>query len=84
MDVVYATSTVRVGTRDGSPVTVPKGSHWPADDPIVADHPDIFSADPRWGLLYSQEPDGYRDQAPVEQATRAPGEKRQTRRGGAA
>jgi hypothetical protein len=80
MDVVYATTTIRVAGNDGAGRVVPKGSHWPADDPVVKDHPDVFSTDPRWGLLYSQEPDGYRDEAPVEQATRAPGEKRQTRR----
>lgn len=80
MDVVYATATVRVSDDYGGTHTIPKGSHWPADDPVVLSHPDVFSADPRWGLLYSTEPDGYRDEAPVEQATRAPGERRQTRR----
>lgn len=74
MDVVYATGTRHVGSG-----VVRKGSHWPADDPVVKDHPDLFSADPRYGLSYSVEPEGF--DAPVETATKAPGEKRQTRRG---
>ena len=74
MDIVYATGTRHVGTG-----MVRKGSHWPADDPVVKAHPDLFSADPRFGLNYSVEPDGF--DAPAETATKAPGEKRQTRRG---
>jgi colicin import membrane protein len=50
-------------------------------DPVVRAHPDWFSTDPRYGLLYSVEPDGY--DAPVEEATAVPGERRNTRRGGA-
>jgi hypothetical protein len=73
MDIVYATGTRHVGTG-----VVHKGSHWPADDPIVRAHPDLFSDDPRYGLSYTAEPDGW--DAPVEQATKAPGEKRATRR----
>lgn len=84
MDLVFATDTVRLSDEMGGPVVVPKGSHWPADDPIVVAHPDLFSSDSRWGLFYTQEPDGYRDQepdeGPVEQATHAPGEKRNVRR----
>lgn len=75
MDVVYATRTASVGQG-----VVRKGSHWPADDPIVRAHPDMFSADPRYGLNFSTAPDGW-DDPPVETATAAPGEKRQTRRG---
>lgn len=56
-----------------------KGSHWPADDPVVQQYPDQFSRDPRFGLQYTREPAGW-DDAPIEQATAAPGEKRQTRR----
>jgi hypothetical protein len=83
MQVVYATATQHVGAG-----LVRKGTHWPADDPIVKAHPDLFSSDPRYGLLYSVEPDGWDEPVgqtaqdpPVEQATKAPGEKRQTRRG---
>jgi hypothetical protein len=76
--VVYATTQKRIELPDGGFAVIPKGSHWPADDPIVQAHPDAFSDDPRWGMLYSTEPAGYN--APVEQATAAPGELRMTRR----
>lgn len=86
MDLVFATDTVRLVDESGGPVVVGKGTHWPADDPVVLSHPDLFSSDPRWGLFYTREPAGYRDEdsdeSPVEQATRAPGERRPTRRNG--
>lgn len=78
MDVVYATTTTIVAL-DGAQHRVQKGTHWPADDPIVVAQPSIFSADARYGLLYTREPAGYND---VEQATAAPGERRTTRRPG--
>jgi len=77
MDVVYATATTHVTTRDGARIVVHKGQHWPADDPVVQAQPSLFSADPRWGMAYSVEPAGY--DAPVEQATAAPGERRSRR-----
>lgn len=76
--VVYAMTQVQVTLPDGTRVVAPKGSHWPAGDPVVLEHPAAFSPDPRYGMLYSEEPEGYG--APVEQATAAPGEKRNTRR----
>ncbi len=79
MDVVYATTTTIV-TLDGAQHRVQKGTHWPAADPVVAAQPSIFSADPRWGLMYTREPAGF--DAPVEQATATPGERRVTRRPG--
>jgi hypothetical protein len=79
MNVVYATATVPVQLPSGIGGMVQKGSHWPADDPVVLAHPEYFSPDPRFGMSYSVEPAGY--DAPVEQATAAPGEKRQVRRG---
>lgn len=82
MDVVYATGTVSVAFR-GAQVGVRKGTHWPASDPLVAQYPDLFSADPRYGMLYTTEPDGY-DAPVVESATAAPGERRNTRRTSAA
>jgi hypothetical protein len=72
--VVFATDTRRVELPTGGYGVIQKGTHWPADDPIVKAHPDVFSDDPRWGMLYSREPEGY--DAPVEQTTAAPGEKR--------
>lgn len=81
MNIVYATGTRHIGSG-----VVRKGSHWPDDDPVVLAHPDLFSTDPRYGLSFSAKPDGFDDpvrdaEPPVEQATRAPGEKRQARRG---
>lgn len=78
MDVVYAVTTARVTTGDGARVVIHKGQHWPAADPIVRAQPSLFSPDPRWGLAYSIEPDGY--DAPVESASAAPGERRNARR----
>lgn len=80
MNVKYATANTYVAMPDGSRVRLVKGSHWPADDPIVQSHPDLFSGDARYGLMYTVEPDGY-DAPVIETATAAPGEKRNTRRG---
>lgn len=78
MDVVYATSTTHVTTPGGARIVVRKGTHWPAEDPVVKAQPSLFSADARYGMTYSVEPDGFNDPigAPVEQATAAPGERR--------
>jgi len=87
VDIVYATTTAQVSNG----LTIHKGQHWPADDPVVRDHPDLFSTDPRFGLTFSPNmppremayapgehiPD---DEVPVEQATANPGERRTTRR----
>jgi len=80
MDVVFAVDTAQVPTEHSGLVLVRKGEHWPADDPVVRMMPSLFSADPRYGLHYSAEPAGYGD-PPVEQATAAPGERRNVRRG---
>lgn len=77
MDVVYATTTARVTTDDGSRIVVHKGQHWPAGDPLVKSQPSLFSDDARWGLAYSVEPEGY--DAPIEEATAVPGERRSIR-----
>lgn len=87
IDVVYATTRAMVTLPNGVRVTIPKGSHWPVDDPVVRSRggDGLFSPDPRWGLSYSVEPDGY--DAPVgepdgvsEAASAAPGERRSVRR----
>jgi hypothetical protein len=78
MDIVYATTTASVGDGHGGSLTVGKGTHWPASDPIVQAHPEMFSADARYGLVFTQTPDGF--DAPIETATAAPGEKRNVRR----
>ena len=77
MDIVYATTNSMVGLPDGSQIRVVAGSHWPAEDPVVLAQPSLFSTDARYGMNFSTPPAGY--DAPVEQATAAPGEKRARR-----
>ena len=74
MRVVYARKEAIVDTSRGFPVKVPAGSHWPADDLVVKSAPWLFSDDPMIGIN-SSEP------IAVEQATAAPGERRQVHRG---
>jgi hypothetical protein len=81
MDVVYARSSAQVMTPDGGRHMVQMGQHWPADDPVVAAQPDLFSPDPRFGVRYSTPPAELAE-PPVEQATAAPGERRNVRRNG--
>lgn len=76
--VVYAMGSQSVHLPAGATVRVAKGQHWPASDPVVLAAPQLFSTDPRWGMAYTVEPDGY--DAPVETATSVPGERRTTRR----
>lgn len=86
IDHVFATGDRPVTLTTGQIVRVRKGQHWPAEDPVVRAAPDLFSRDPRWGMVYSSEPDGYDapiDDAPVETATANPGERRNTRRSAA-
>jgi hypothetical protein len=78
MQVVFARETRQVPLPDGGFGVIHKGSHWPAADPIVLAHPEVFTTDARYGLNYSVEPAGY--DAPVEQTTAGPGEKRNVRR----
>lgn len=80
MNIVYAKDWVHVPI-DGSVRRFPPGSHWPADDPFVRDNPSAFSDDPRYHLAFSEPRPSYFGDEPVEQATAAPGEKRNTRRG---
>lgn len=75
MDVVYAITTTSVNAPNGVPLYVTAGSHWPATDPIVRAYPWLFSADPHTHLSSTTPPP-----PEVEQATAAPGEKRQVRR----
>jgi hypothetical protein len=79
IECVYATADFPAVTPQGARVMVRKGTHWPIDDPVVRANAACFSPDPRWGLAYSREPEGW-DDPPVEQATAAPGERRQVRR----
>lgn len=78
MDVVYAKDWVHAPGPNGTR-RFPPGSHWPADDPYVREHPGQFSTDPRYHLAFSEaRPEYFGDVA--EQATAAPGERRNTRR----
>jgi hypothetical protein len=85
MRAVYATATTTVALPTGIAVSVQAGTHWSAEDPVVRAHPELFSDDPRHGMLFSRPlaPGDYpgADESPVEQATAGPGEKRTTRRG---
>lgn len=76
---VFATADFPAHTKSGHRAQVWKGSHWPKNDPVVVEYPDRFSADPRYGMQFTQPPEGF-DAPPVEQASAAPGEKRQNRR----
>lgn len=71
---VFAQATVSV-REPGSkyPTTVHQGTAWHADCPLVASHPDLFSDDPPIVFPRGWEP-------PVEQATAAPGEQRESGR----
>lgn len=71
--VVYATTTTSVHGPSGMPVQIVWGSHWPASDPVVLAHPELFTDDPTPGLRISAP---LRDPVVVEQATAAPGERR--------
>lgn len=84
MDVVYATYTAQVVTPDEGRHMVHGGQHWPAGDPVVlAAPPGLFSPDARYGMSFSVPPPEMAE-PPVEQATAAPGERRNTRRGAGA
>jgi hypothetical protein len=75
MQVVYATSSSLVTTPDGGRHMVQGGQHWPADDPVVRANPGLFSPDPRYGVSFSVPPTEL-SEAPVEQVTGRPGERR--------
>jgi hypothetical protein len=72
MPIVIATRSVVVAHK-GQRVPIRAGSAWDGDDSIVAAYPDVFSTDARF-LQRTDAP------GTVEAATRAPGERRTTRR----
>lgn len=77
MEVVFAKDTLNV-TFNGQRHHIPRGQAWDKADPLVARFPDAFSADERYvHRTVAEESAG---EAPVERATRAPGERRETRR----
>lgn len=69
---VVALATTSVGW-DGGRVRLSEGDLWAADDPFVKAHPDLFTDDAPARMIH-------RTVAPIEQATRRPGERRDTRR----
>jgi len=80
MNIVFAKDNVRVPMADGTIRRYAPGSHWPADDPYVVANPGQFSGDPRYHLAFSEPRPEYFGDAPVEEATANPGEKRNARR----
>lgn len=73
--VVFAVADCGTATSDGLEVTLREGDVWAADDPLVLLRPQLFSDDPP-GPRYPR-----RTAPAVEQATRAPGERRGEKRG---
>lgn len=82
MDVVYAQSNGRVLLKSGQTAHVQKGQHWPATDQVVKMRPELFTTDPRYGLVYTEAPPGHDGELnEIEAATAVPGERRSVRRG---
>jgi hypothetical protein len=75
--IVFARSTCAVRAPGSKyPTSVHVNEPWYADHPLVLSHPDLFGDAP--SLVF---PRGWTPpEAPVEQASAAPGEKRATRR----
>lgn len=80
MDVVYPVADAALSLKTGATFAVRRGQHWPVEDAVVKEHPGQFSDDPRYGLAFSTPP-AELSEAPVEQATAEPGERRAVRRG---
>lgn len=79
---VFAMGTEVVHLQTGATVRVQRGNMVPDTDPLVRARPDLFSPDPRYApnLLATEVPEEFRNDAPVETATAAPGERRNARR----
>jgi hypothetical protein len=83
--ILFSCVNAALPMPSGESVFVPLGSHWPAEDAVVKQHPNAFTSDPRFGLSFTGAPPAYMqlppDQPlPVEDATARPGERRPTRR----
>jgi hypothetical protein len=74
VNVVYATATTSVTNVHGVIYRINGGEAWNADDPIVKQHPSLFSPHP----VKARTSDGWQE---VETATARPGEKRKSKRG---
>lgn len=78
MRVVYAQRTVlKSHPGNGSNIQLMEGQPWHGDHPLVAAYPDCFADIPPQRLIQGVPA----EDTVIEQATRAPGEKRRTRRG---
>ena len=69
--VVYAVETATVALTTGDTFTIHRGQKYSTDLQVYREQPNWFSDDPLTGM----------EDAPVEQATAAPGERRNARRG---
>ena len=63
---------------EGFPFPIAEGDVFRDDDPVVLAHPSMFAADPPAKVVRYY---GRRPEAPVEQVTAGPGERRPVRRG---
>lgn len=68
--VVFAVDTAAVALTTGEICNIYRGQRYTDDMRVVREQPGFFSEDPQTGM----------EDAPVEQATAAPGERRSTRR----
>jgi hypothetical protein len=73
---VYAVDTANIMMPDESMVLIQKGEPWSTDAEVVRFKPQLFTTEPDQPAPTSIGPGGI----PVEQATAAPGEKRNVRR----
>lgn len=64
IDVVYAKINASLSMPSGHTVAVHVGTHWPATDPVVRQHPDAFTADPRFGMSWTGETPYYMNLPP--------------------
>lgn len=73
MKYVYAAATCGTNNSDGLSVNLTEGEAWWADDPFVRERPDLFTDEP-------SNPKHTVALPVIEQATAAPGERRNVRR----
>jgi hypothetical protein len=74
MSLVFASSTCSV-RHAGNTIRLEAGQCWAADDPFVLARPELFTATP--SIVFRTASKG----VAVEQATKAPGERRTIKRG---
>lgn len=75
MNLVYANATCSITDAGGMIYTLVRGEPWDADDPLVKHRPSFFSKTPVQARTSVN-----RGFVEVEQATAAPGEKRNIKR----